>query len=457
MYALCAEMPEEGNRDGLMTKLTPPRVIALGYIILIFLGSILLMLPISVRSGDISFVDSLFTVTSAISTTGLIVVDTGSYFTPFGQLVILALIQIGGLGYMALTTLLALILGKKIGLKERLLIKESLGTFSLHGVVKITKVILVFTLIVEAMGAVLLSFKFATYMDPLKAIYSGIFHSISAFCTAGFSLFPNNLENFKTDPTIALTVTFLTIIGGIGFMVVMDVYEKIKKRDNRFSLHTKLVLIITTILICGGTIAIFTIEYSNSDTLGVLSLPGKLLDSLFHIASAQGTAGFNVLPMDKLHDSTLFITMLLMFIGASPGGTGGGIKTTTFVILLMAAVAMLRREENINLFYRRIPIETVYKALTVVVLALTLVFTITIIMLVTEGKGITKVLFEVISAFGTVGLSVNFTQELSPVGRLLIIITMFVGRVGILTLGIALAQRQRKAIYSYPEEKVMIG
>lgn len=440
-----------------MPKLTPPQIIALGYIILILLGSILLMLPISVRSGDISFIDSLFTVTSAISTTGLIVVDTGSYFTTFGQLVILTLIQIGGLGYMALTTLLALILGKKIGLKERLFIKESLGTFSLQGVVRITKVILVVTFIIETIGAVVLSLKFTTYLDPLKAIYSGVFHSISAFCTAGFSLFPNNLENFKTDPTIALTVTFLTIIGGIGFMVVMDVYEKIKKRNNRLSLHTKLVLIITTILICGGTIAIFTIEYSNSDTLGVLSLPGKLLDSLFHVASAQGTAGFNVLPMDKLHESTLFITMLLMFIGASPGGTGGGIKTTTFVVLLMAAVAMLREQENINLFYRRIPIETVYKALTVVVLALTLIFTITIIMLVTEGKGIAKVLFEVISAFGTVGLSVNFTQELSPVGRLLIIITMFVGRVGILTLGIALAQRQRKAIYSYPEERVMIG
>ncbi len=449
-------MPEEGNRDGLMPKLTPPQIIASGYIILILLGSALLVLPISTTKDDLSLINAVFTATSAICVTGLAVVDIGSYFTVFGQLVILTLIQIGGLGYMALTTLLALILGKKIGLKERLLIKESLGSFSLHGLVRITKVILVFTLIVEAIGAVILSLKFASYVDPFKAIYSGIFHSISAFCNAGFSLFSNNLEGFKEDPIIVIMIALLIIIGGTGFMVVMDVYEKIKRRESRLSLHTKLVLIITAVLIGGSMLAIFMIEYSNPDTLGVLSVPGKLLASFFHSVTPR-TAGFNVLPMDKLHESTLFITMLLMFIGASPGGTGGGIKTTTFVILLMAAVAMLRGEENINLFYRKIPIETIYKALTVVILALTLIFTITIIMLVTEGKGITRVLFEVISAFGTVGLSVNFTQELSPVGRLLIIITMFVGRVGILTLGIALAQRQRKAMYFYPEEKIMIG
>ncbi|MFY4776438.1 TrkH family potassium uptake protein [Metabacillus sp. RGM 3146] len=439
-------------------SLTPPKILVLGFAMIILLGSGLLCLPIATQDGEgLNWLNALFTATSATCVTGLVVVDTGTTFTLFGQLVILSLIQVGGLGFMTFATFFALFVGRKISFRERLLIQESLNQASTQGVVKLVRTILLFTLVSEGIGAVLLAFRFSFDMPAQKAIYYGIFHSISNFNNAGFDLMGEfrSLTGYVEDPIVTLVVCALIILGGIGFMVISDLFEK--KSLRRVSLHTKVVLSTTTLLLAAGTVLIFLLEYNNPKTLQPLSAIGKFLASFYQSVTPR-TAGSNTLNIPDLRDSTLFLIIILMFIGASPGSTGGGIKTTTLATLLGAVWSQIKGKKDVEMFRYRIIPTMIYKALTVILSSLLLVITVTMILSITEKQAnVFMILFEAVSAFGTVGLSMGLTPELSPIGKIIISLTMFIGRLGPLTVAIALAEQTYKELYRYPKGKIMIG
>lgn len=438
--------------------LDPPKILVIGFASIMLIGAVLLTLPISTVDGKgLPFLNALFTSTSATCVTGLVVVDTGSTFTMFGQLVILSLIQIGGLGFMTVATLFAFLLGKKISLKERMLLQESLNNLTVEGIVRLAKRIIIFTFAIEAIGAVLLATRFSFDMPLVKAIYYGIFHSISNFNNAGFDLMGEfrSLTGYVDDPIVPLTVCALITLGGIGFIVMNELYDF--KKTKRLSLHTKIVLSTSFILVIAGTIAIFLLEFSNVKTLKPLSFSGKILASLFQSVTPR-TAGANTLNIPDLTQSTILLTIFLMFIGASPGSTGGGIKTTTFATLLGAVWSQIRGKEDVIFYRNRIIYETIYKALTVTVSGLFLVLFITMLLTITEpGKDFLMILFESTSAFATVGLSMGLTPELSPLGRCIIIFTMFAGRVGPLTIAFAVTMRRKPDPFRYPKGKIMIG
>jgi trk system potassium uptake protein len=445
-----------------MTKrrvfLDPPKILVLGFATLILIGTSLLTIPIATVDGHgLSFLNALFTATSATCVTGLVVVDTGSTFTIFGQLVILSLIQIGGLGFMTFATFFFFLLGKKISLKDRLLLQESLNNLSIEGIVRLVKRVLIFTAVIEIVGGIILSIRFAFDMPVGKAIYYGFFHSISNFNNAGFDLMGEfrSLTPYVADPTVTLTVCALITIGGIGFIVMNEVYEY--RDTHRLSVHTKVVLATSLILTVGGAILIFLFEFGNDKTLQPLSPLGKVLGALFQSVTNR-TAGSNTLNIPDLTHPTLFLTIFLMFVGASPGSTGGGIKTTTFATLLGTVWSQVKGKEDVVLFRRRILTEIIFKALTVTVSGLFLVMVITMLLTITEvGKDFLMILFEATSAFATVGLSMGLTPELSPTGQILIIFTMFAGRVGPLTVAFAIAMRRKPDPYRHPKGKIMIG
>jgi trk system potassium uptake protein len=439
-------------------SLDPPKVLVLGFAILILIGTCLLTLPIATVDGNgLTILNALFTATSATCVTGLVVVDTGSTFTKFGQLVILSLIQIGGLGFMTFATFFFFLLGKKISLKDRLLLQESLNNLSIEGIVRLVKRVLFFTAVIEIVGAIILSIRFSYDLPLGKAIYYGFFHSISNFNNAGFDLMGEfrSLTPYVADPTVTLTVCALITIGGIGFIVMNEVYEY--RDTRRLSVHTKVVLVTSLILTAGGAILILLFEFGNDKTLQPLSPLGKVLGALFQSVTNR-TAGSNTLNIPDLTHPTLFLTIFLMFVGASPGSTGGGIKTTTLATLLGTVWSQIKGKEDVVLFRRRIVIEIIFKALTVTVSGLFLVMTITMLLTITEvGKDFLMILFEVTSAFATVGLSMGLTPELSPLGRVLIIFTMFAGRVGPLTVAFAIAMRRKPDPYRHPKGRIMIG
>ncbi|WP_374720049.1 TrkH family potassium uptake protein [Parageobacillus toebii] len=441
-----------------MFYLDPPKILVLGFSFIILIGAFLLTLPAATVDGKgLPWLDALFTATSATCVTGLVVVDTGTTFTLFGQLVILALIQIGGLGFMTFATLFALILGKRISLKERLLIKESLNNLSIDGVVRLVKRILIFTAVIELIGGILLAIRFSFDMPLPKAIYFGFFHAISNFNNAGFDLMGDfrSLTGYVDDPLVTLVVCTLITLGGIGFIVMNEVYEY--RQTRRFSLHTKIVFVMSSILVVFGTILIFILEYHNPKTLQPLSPLGKFLASLYQAVTPR-TAGSNTLNIPDLTQPTLFLIIFLMFIGASPGSTGGGIKTTTFATLLGAVWSNIKGKDDVIFFRNRILYDTIYKALTVTVSGLFVVITITMLLTITEpNKDFLMILFEATSAFGTVGLSMGLTPELSPVGKILIILTMFAGRVGPLTIAYAVALHRKPDPFKFPKGKIMIG
>ncbi len=438
--------------------LDPPKVLVIGFAAIICIGMLLLHLPIATVDGHgLHWIDALFTSTSATCVTGLVVVDTGTTFTTFGQIVILALIQVGGLGFMTFATLFALLTRKRISLRERLLLQESLNQVSIEGIVRLAKMILIFTAVIELAGALLLSVRFAFDMPLGKAIYFGFFHSISNFNNAGFDLMGhfNSLTGYVEDPLVSLTICALVILGGIGFLVMSELYNY--RHAKRLSLHSKVVLSTTGLLVFGGTLLIFILEYNNAKTLEPLSMLGKFLGSLYQSVAAR-TDGSNTLPIGDLRQSTLFVIILLMFIGASPGSTGGGIKTTTFATLIGAVVAQIKGKEDVIFFRQRILPNMIYKSLTVTMSALFLVIVVTMILTITEtGTSFLQVLFETTSAFGTVGLSMGITPHLTLFGKCLISLTMFIGRVGTLTIAFALAQRKQKEYFRYPKGKIMIG
>ena len=439
--------------------LDPLKILVLGFATVILIGAFLLTLPISTEDGNgLSFLNALFTSTSATCVTGLVVVDTGDTFTVFGELIILLLIQIGGLGFMTFASFFFLLLGKRISLKERLLLRESLNNVSIGGIVKLVKRILIFTAVIETVGGIILSIRFSFDMPIGKAIYYGFFHAISNFNNAGFDLMGEfrSLTGYVDDPTVVLTICALITLGGLGFIVWNELYEYHETR--RLSVHSKVILWATLIFTVGATILIFLFEYGNDKTLEPLSATGKVLGSLYQSVTPR-TAGSNTLPIGDLTQSTLFLTMFLMFIGAGSGSTAGGIKLSTFAVILATAWAQIKGKEEVVLFKRRIVIETtVLKAFTVALSGFLIVVVVTMVLTLTEnGHDFIIYLFEATSAFGTVGLSMGLTPELSELGRLLIIFTMFAGRLGPLTLAFAISKRRKKDAFRHPKGNIMIG
>lgn len=437
-----------------LNMLTSGQFLALGYIIVITVGSIFLLLPMSTVVGEnTSVLQAVFTATSATAVTGLIVVDTVEHWTTFGQIVIMSLIQIGGFGFMTSSTLLFFLFGRRMSLRERLIIMEDINYNKISGVIALSKYIIITTFIIELMGAVLLFLPFQRIMPISKALFYSLFHSISAFNNAGFDLFGNSLENFVTNVTINIVIIALIVLGGLGFIVMDELFHK--KNYKNLSLHSKLVISITVILLIIGSLSIFILEYDNPSTIGNLSLKGKVLASFFQGVTPR-TAGFNTVPIARFHDASLFIMILLMFIGASPGSTGGGVKTTTAGTLLVVVYNMAARKEDMEIFKRRLKKKAIFKALTVVIISLLLIVSVTMILTFSEDFSFIQIFFEVFSAFGTVGLSTGITVELTTIGRIFIIFTMFVGRVGPFTLALAIGRRYNKGI-RYPEEDILIG
>lgn len=446
-------------------KLKPGQILALGFFSLILIGGLILSLPISSNSEkSTDLVDSLFTATSAVCVTGLITVDTATHWNYFGRTVIIILIQIGGLGFMSFTTLFAILLGKKITLKERLLLQEALNTFDIQGLIKLLRYILVFTFSVEGLGALLLSTQFIPQLGLGEGIYYSIWTSISAFCNAGFDLMGtisgkfSSLVSYQDNPVIIYTISGLIIIGGLGFMIWSEFYNY--KERKKLSLHTKVVLVVTAVLIFGGTILMFLFEYNNPATLGPMSL-GEKINNAFFAAVTPRTAGMNTISTDGMTVAGKFLTILLMFVGGSPGSTAGGLKTATLGILVVTLISIIKGREDVEIFKKRISKETVYKAFAIFFLSLILVITVTMLLAITQpGESFMWMLYEATSAYGTVGLTLGLTQHLNTIGKIIIMITMYLGRVGPMTVLLALtsrAQKNKKSGIKYPEDKILIG
>lgn len=433
-------------------------VLVYGFAGVIALGMILLMLPIASKSGEFtSPINALFTATSAVCVTGLVVVDTGTYWSSFGQGVILALIQIGGLGFMTSATIFLMVLGRRIGFKERWLIGQSLGLQRFGGMVRLVRRIVVFTIIVEAIGAAIFYVRFSVENPGGTAVWRAVFQAISAFNNAGFDIFGNfrSLIGYQTDALVMLTTAALIILGGISFVVVADVIRV--RRFGRFPLDTKVVLVTTLGLLSLGLLVILFTEFNNPDTLGPLSLPNKILNAFFHSVTPR-TAGFASIHVGSMAAYSLFFTILLMFVGGAAGSTAGGIKVNTFGMLIATIWSSIRGKEHAGVFEKEFMSQQINRALTLVALAIGLLSVVVFILTITDEKfGFLNILFETVSAFGTVGLSTGITPELSLAGRLLITATMFIGRLGPLLLVLSLAQRQQPSTYRYPQDEVRIG
>lgn len=438
-------------------KFTPSQILVFGFAALILSGAFLLMLPGATVNGQgLRFIDALFTATSAVCVTGLVVVDTGTTFNIFGHLIIISLIQAGGLGIMTLAVLYALIVGKRIHLRERLIVQEALNQFDLEGVVRLTLYVVKMTLFIEFIGGTILAIRWAQDLGWAKGIFYGYWHAVSAFCNAGFDLFGeySSITGYTDDITVNLVVAGLIVLGGIGFTVIADVYQR--RHFRQLSLHSKVVLTTSLVLIIIGAVLIFLFEYRNPATLGNLSLQGKLLGAFFQSVSPR-TAGYNTISIADLYNETLLLIIILMFIGASPASCGGGIKTSSLAVLATAVRSMIKGIEYPEIFERRVPEQIVYKAFSLMFFSLMLIITVTMGMCITEKVPFMNIIFEVTSAFGTVGLSTGITPGLSTPGKIMIILTMFAGRVGPLTLAFVLGQRKIKAPYKNPEGKVIIG
>ncbi len=442
-----------------LRRLTPAQSLVAGFTLIILAGAVLLTLPLSSSAGvSQSFVDALFTSVSAVTTTGLVVVDTGSYYSLFGQAVILVLFQIGGLGYMTFIVVFAYILGRKPSLMSGMTLQESFSGLSMGEIKGFIKSVILYTVFFEFAGAILLALYWMREFAPLESLYYAIFHSVSAFCTAGFGLFRDSLASYRNDPVVNPVISILCFAGGIGFFVLHDLRRLFDRnpgetRRKGLSLHSRLALVSSLALAAGGTAVIFA---AGGD---VTSLPAgdRLTTSLFQALSASTTTGFSTIETRSMGSTGLFATTILMFIGASPGGSGGGIKTTTFGLTVIFLRALLRGRREVVVFKREIPPETMNRAFAIGLAALLLVLFDTLLLTVTEEAPFLYILFESVSAFGTVGLSTGITHELSAAGKLVISLTMLIGRLGPLAIGFSLVSRKKPAAFRYTEGKVYVG
>ena len=444
-------------------KVTAAQIVPAVFLTTILFGALLLMLPFATRTAHgIRFIDAFFTMTSAVCVTGLIVLDTPKDFTSFGQLVILFGIQAGGLGYSTMATLLLLALGRRIGLRQRMMMMEVLSTLSMEGLVRFVKIIVAITFVVEGLGAVILAIRFAFQMEPLQAVYYGVFHSVAAFNNAGFSLFSDSLMSYRSDLLVNLTISILIVLGGIGFLVFRDILDYLHGERFRFSTHTKLVLFVTGVLILTGTAGIWGFEVLNQKTLAPLPFGQQVLVAYFHSVSAR-TAGLSTVDLSLMGKPTLYLLILLMVIGGSSGSTAGGIKTTTFGIICASIWGTLKGRADVMIFHRRIPQELVTKSFVLAALGWGLITGFTMVLAYTESQEFLRILFEVASAAGTVGLStgnggvLSFSALFSDFGKVIIMLSMILGRLGPLTLGLFAVRTHEELRYRYAEGRVVIG
>ena len=445
-------------------------IILNGFLVALLVGTILLMLPVSSASGNgTDFITALFTATTSLCVTGLVVVPTYAYWSIFGKVIILILIQLGGLGIISFTIGFLIIIGKKISLKERKMIQESYNLDSAQGVLKILRKIFGITVKIEGIGAILYSIQFIPEYGIVKGICYSVFHSVSAFCNAGIDIIGNDsLVKYHGNVLVNFTTVMLIICGGIGFIVWLDIGGIISEIRNkklspnkfieRMKLHTKLVLITTAILVGGGFLFILLFEYNNPDTLGNMTFGNKCLAALFEAVTLR-TAGFITVPQAGFRDGTFMIMCGLMIVGGSPFGTAGGIKTTTLALIFLLTWSTIKGKEDIEVCRRRINKQNVRSAVAIGTIVLSILAVAIMALSFTEGAPLKVITFEAVSALGTVGLSMDFTASLTAIGKLIIIVLMFFGRVGPITIAMAMAGRARKdrKITNYPEKRVMIG
>ncbi len=436
----------------------PAISLMISFLLVIVIGALLLMLPIATASSEaMSFINALFTSTSATCVTGLIVEDTGSYFSLFGQIVILILIQIGGLGIMTISTAFALIFGRKLTAKLELVMQNVMGESNRLNLFQLLRYVIAITVIFEMLGAFFLFFTFKNiYPSPVKAIYYSVFHSISAFCNAGFALYSDSFESFSSNINVNLVLTSLIIMGGLGFVVIMDVKRNVfgKGRLKKLSLHSKIVIASTIMLIIFGLIGFFISEYNN--TMKGMSFANRMITSYFQSVTCR-TAGFNTISQGNLSYSSILLSIILMFIGASPGSTGGGIKTTTFAIMVLSIISILTGKSNVSAYKKKIPIHEIKEAISLIGISIGFLMLLLFILFIVSDGNFQEVTFEAFSAFGTVGLSMGYTSSLNGAGKIIIILLMYLGRIGPLTILYALAQRVVKKRVNYLEENISIG
>ena len=435
------------------------QLIAMGFLMIIGIGTLLLMLPVSAKEGTVGPLDALFTATSATCVTGLVTADTWRNWTLFGQLVILLMIQTGGLGFMTIGVFFSIYIRRKISLRERELLQESINTLQLAGVVRLTKLIVKGTLLIEGMGAALLSLRFIPQMGFWKGCYFGVFHAVSAFCNGGFDLMGEqepyvSLTGYVSDPLVNLVIMSLIVIGGIGFIVWQDLYEHgfhVKK----YMLHTKIVLLTTSVLVFGSALLFWLFE--RRTLFAGLSPGGQALAALFSSVTAR-TAGFNPVDTGALSNGSKMLTMILMFIGGSPGSTAGGIKTTTVVVLIMYTWNSLKNKNGCSVFERRIPDEVIKKSSMVLLINLVMSLLAGIIICgIQPALSMDSVVFEICSAIGTVGMTTGITRDLNAVSKCIITFLMYCGRIGSMTFALSFMQRKKTDPVQYPLGKITVG
>ena len=444
--------------------MNPARTICLGFLAVILFGAFLLMLPISSSSGVWSNpITALFTSTSAVCVTGLSVVDVGRFYSIWGQIFLMLLFQIGGLGYMTATSVLLILIGRKFSLRDKITLQQSLDTRGIRGGLQLVKSIFAVTMLLELTGAIALIPIFNQKMSFQESAWQAIFHSVSAFNNAGFSLFPDNLMSYANSPGVNIIIGLLIIFGGLGYQVIFEGYLWLRTKFSRdreyisFSLTFCVVTTTTIALIVSGTFLFWLTEYSNKDTLGSMSFFNQIVAAWFQSVSTR-TAGFNSIDNGKMTITGIFVTIAFMFIGASPGSTGGGIKTTTARILASCTGAALRGHDEVTLYQLQVPQGLIIKAIGVAVGSLFTVIFATGILSLTESKiSFINILFEVTSAFATVGLSTGITASLSATGQLVIIATMYIGRVGVLLLMSSIFTDTRPSLIKYPQESMLVG
>jgi trk system potassium uptake protein TrkH len=429
------------------------------FIVAILLGTILLLMPFSTHSKHVSLVDALFTSTSAICVTGLVVQDTATHFTPIGQTIIMVLFQLGGLGIMTFSTLILLVAGRKISIQDKIILQRGYHHGSAMNLKSLIRTIFFYTISIESAGALFLFLRWHKQFPGLKGVFHSLFHAVSAFCNAGFSLFSRSFELFRGDVWINVTIILLIFLGGLGFLVLSEGLHffpnRLRHRKSKISLHSKMVWVVTLSLVVVSFVFFLLIEWNKS--LEGFSVKEKILSTLFQVITPR-TAGFNTMDLNTLGFSTIFLLISLMFIGASPGSTGGGIKTNTFGVIFAFMKSKIAGRDSASLFYRTLPLDLIMRAFTLVTLSIGLIFLSSFVLFLTQsGMTMKEVFFEVFSAFGTVGLSLGITSKLTTAGKVVIIITMFTGRIGPLTLLYAFSREKALGKYEYVEETVMIG
>ncbi|MCD6150610.1 MAG: potassium transporter [Deltaproteobacteria bacterium] len=452
----------------MLKRLTPPQLVIVSFAAIILLGSLLLVQPMVVHGAPLKFIDALFTSASAVCVTGLVVVDTGSRFTLAGQWIILTLIQLGGLGIMTFSVVFILLLGRKLAFREKILISDTFSHLPVDNIASLVKQIFIFTFAIEGVGALLLFCRWLPEYPWPHALYLAIFHAISAFCNAGFSPLRDSLMGYRSDILVNMTVMLLIIAGGLGFLVIMELRYYLIHKMNRsrifLSLHTKLVLTVTLLLIFGGMGLLYFTEQFH--TLRQVSVGEGLLAAAFQSVTAR-TAGFNTLDIGSFGNSSLLIVICLMFIGASPGSCGGGVKTTALGVFAMMMWARICGREHVSLYGRTLPRNTIFNAFSIITAAGLILVLFLLILSISEASApiplavergrFINLLFEEVSAFATVGLSTGITSSLSSFGKFMIVMLMFIGRVGPLTAVLLFTRRQSKGDFQYAEEQVMIG